>query len=92
MAVFEQYISLINGTAPGAPAAPVHYDHGMTIEPLDKPVIATGSFQSLAALINQYAAAGFHNEHDGAGQMTPSPDKQGHQENLALLTSPHHHG
>ena len=48
------------------------------------------SFQSLAALINQYAAAGFKNEHIGAGQMTSFSDKQGHQENLAFLSSPHH--
>jgi hypothetical protein len=47
------------------------------------------SFQSLAALITQYAA-GFHNEHEGIGQMTSFPDKQGHQENLAFLSSPHH--
>ena len=50
------------------------------------------SFQSLAALINQYAAAGFHNEHVGAGQMISSPDKQEHRENLAFLSNPHHHG
>jgi hypothetical protein len=43
-----------------------------------------------AALFDQYVAAGFHNDHDGAGQMSSSPDKQGHQENLAFLSSPHH--
>ena len=48
------------------------------------------SFQSLAALITQYAAAGFKNEHIGAGQMTSFSDKQGHQENLAFLSNPHH--
>ena len=48
------------------------------------------SYQSLAALINQYAAAGLHNEHVSPGQMTSSPDKQGHQENLAFLSNPHH--
>jgi hypothetical protein len=45
-----------------------------------------------AALFDQYVAAGFHNDQDGGGQMTSSPDKQGHQENLALLTGSHHHG
>ena len=49
------------------------------------------SFQSLAALINQYAAS-FHTEHVGAGQMTSFPNKLGYQENLALLSNPHHHG
>ena len=46
------------------------------------------SYQSLAALINQYAAAGFNNEHDSAGQMTSSPDKQGHPENSGILIQP----
>ena len=44
-----------------------------------------------AALFDQYVA-GFHNDHDSAGQMISSPDKQGHQENLAFLSNPHHHG
>jgi probable HAF family extracellular repeat protein len=44
----------------------------------------------IAALFDQYAAAGFHNEHDSAGQMTSSPDEQGHQENLQFLSKPHH--
>ena len=45
-----------------------------------------------AALFDQYVAAGFHNDHDGAGQMTSFPDKQAHQENLTFLSNPHHHG
>ena len=48
------------------------------------------SFQSLGALINQYAAAGFKNEHYGAGQMTSFPNKQGHQDHPAFLSNPHH--
>jgi hypothetical protein len=32
-----------------------------------------------AALFDQYVAAGFHNDHDGAGQMTSFPEKQQHQ-------------
>jgi hypothetical protein len=44
----------------------------------------------LVGLFNQYVAAGFHNDHDGAGQMTSFPDKQGHQENLTFLSNPHH--
>ena len=55
-------------------------------------VTTTPPMDRLAGLFNQYAAAGFHNEHDGAGQMTSAPDKQGHQENLAFFSNPHHHG
>ena len=44
------------------------------------------------ALFDQYAAAGFHNDHVGAGQMTSFTDGQGHQEHPAFLSNPHHHG
>ena len=44
------------------------------------------------ALFDQYVAAGFHNDHDGAGQMTSFPDGQGHQEHPTFLSNPHHHG
>jgi hypothetical protein len=45
------------------------------------------SFQSLAALIKQYAAAGFHNEHN-TGQITPVLDKQGQHEDITFLSNP----
>ena len=51
-------------------------------------VTTTPSTDRVGGLFDQYAAAGFHKEHDGAGQMISSPDKQGHQENLALLSTP----
>jgi hypothetical protein len=53
-------------------------------------ITVTTPMDHLAGLFNQFVAAGFHDDLDGAGQMTPSPDKQGHQENLAFLSSPHH--
>jgi hypothetical protein len=48
------------------------------------------SFQSLAALIDQYAAAGFHYEHVGAGQMPLFPDKQDHHASVSFVSNPHH--
>ncbi|MBV8766215.1 MAG: hypothetical protein JOZ66_15000 [Hyphomicrobiales bacterium] len=50
------------------------------------------SFQSLAALITQYAAAGFKNEHVGAGQMISFADRQGDENQLSMLANHLHHG
>ncbi|MCC8960341.1 hypothetical protein H8B02_45170, partial [Bradyrhizobium sp. Pear77] len=44
-----------------------------------------------AALMNQFMAAGFHNDHYGAGAIASSFDPKGGQEDSAFLATPHFH-
>ena len=55
-------------------------------------ITTTPPMDRLAGLFDQFSAAGFHNDHVGAGQMTSFTDGQGHQEQPAFLSNPHHHG
>ncbi|OKO75200.1 hypothetical protein AC628_20560, partial [Bradyrhizobium sp. NAS96.2] len=52
---------------------------------------APGHLDSLAALMNQFMAAGFHNDHYGAGAIASSFDPKGGQEDPAFLATPHFH-
>ncbi len=46
----------------------------------------------LAALFDQFVAAGFHGDQAGAGQITSAPQVHGGLEDLAFLSKPHHSG
>ena len=46
----------------------------------------------LAALFDQFVAAGFHGDQAGAGQIASAPQAQSGLEDLAFLSKPHHSG
>ncbi|MGC1576081.1 MAG: hypothetical protein WA813_08150, partial [Beijerinckiaceae bacterium] len=46
----------------------------------------------LAALFDQFVAAGFHGDQAGAGQIASTPQAQSGLEDLAFLSKPHHSG
>jgi adhesin HecA-like repeat protein len=55
------------------------------------PTVKAAPVAHLAALFDQFLAAGFHNEHSGAGQLASLSSWQHGQEDSALLAHPHHH-
>lgn len=50
-----------------------------------------GPIDRLVALMDQFAAAGFHGHHTGAGAITSMFGSNGGHEDLAFLATPHHH-
>ena len=59
---------------------------GLTNTSSETPIIR------LAALFDQFVAAGFHGDQGGAGQIASTPQAQSGLEDLAFLSKPHHSG
>ncbi len=79
-------VTASNTTAGEGASAPAK-----TITVTDPPATTTSPISNLLALLNQYAASGFHGSQSGAGEIATAWTQHGGNDVVALLTTPNHH-